>query len=311
VVTACGIDMGSNSFRLLVAELEDGRLRPLACELVTVRLGEGLGKSGLLAPAAMARAETALAGFAARVAAFSPGSLRVCATHAVRRAANQKDFLAGVRSRTGFTVEVLSGEEEASLALRGVFFALPPEQRRYPFLLADVGGGSSEIIRQNTFSSPPRSVSLPLGAVGLTEEFGSDPEAIRRRVRALLNQALEPEANLSEPGSFLVVSGGTATSLAALSLGLVSYEARLVQNYLLTDTELGRLVNRLASLSRDQREALPGMGQGRGGIILAGAVILQELQRTLAGQPLLVSDAGLLEGILLSGERQASCPQRV
>lgn len=301
MIIAGGIDIGSNSFRLLVAEIREGRLRPLAQELVTVRLGEGLGESGLLAPAAMARAETTLAGFAAKIAAFSPGSLRVCATHAVRQAFNQEDFLARVRAKIGFKVEMLSGEEEANLALAGVFSALPPEQRRYPFLLADVGGGSTEIIWQINPSSPPSSVSLPLGAVGLTEEFGPDLEGIRRRVRVSLNQSLAIEAGQPEPGQFLAVSGGTATSLAALSLGLTSYKARLVQNHILSLAELGRLIDRLASLSPDQREAMPGMGQGRGRIILAGAVLLQELQQVMAGRPLLVSDAGLLEGILLSG----------
>jgi exopolyphosphatase/guanosine-5'-triphosphate,3'-diphosphate pyrophosphatase len=98
----------------------------------------------------------------------------------------------------------------------------------------------------------------------------------------------------------LVASGGSATSLAALALGLDRYDARKVQNYILSQTALNRLVARLAGLSPEERNALPGLADGRGEIIVAGAMILQELRQTLAS-PVLVSDAGLLEGILLSG----------
>lgn len=301
---ACGMDIGTNSFRLLVAEVHDGRLHPQSHDLVTVRLGEGLGATGLLAPAAMLRAEAALSRFAGEMAAYpTMHSVRACATHAVRIAANREEFLQRAEALLGVRVEVLSGEEEARLALLGTLSALPEEQRLYPLLLVDVGGGSSEIILQDAAGSEPRVMSLPMGAVGLTEEFGANCGAMREKIRTILAPALRSlaqEEELAGKISLLIASGGTATSLAALALGLDRYDARRVQNYKVSQDMLNRLVARLAALSPEERNALPGLGDGRGEIILAGALIVQELQQVLAS-PVLVSDAGLLEGILLSG----------
>ena len=298
---ACGIDIGTNSFRLLVAEVEDGRLRPLAHDLVTVRLGEGLTTTGTLSPSALLRAEAALARFAALMAPYPVRSVRACATHAVRKAANREEFLPRGKASLGVRVEVLSGEEEACLAMRGTLSALPAQQRRYPFLLADVGGGSSEIILQATAESEPQMSSLPLGAVGLTEEFAGDLPAMRQKIRAILAPALRAILGGEQRGhvSLLMASGGTATALAALALGLARYDAQLVQNYQLSQGALPRLVAGLTALLPEERNGLPGLEDGRGEIILAGALILQELQQELA-HPVLVSDAGLLEGILLS-----------
>ena len=299
---ACGMDMGTNSFRLLVAEVEDGRLHPLAQDLVTVRLGEGLGATGLLAPAAMLRAEAALARFTEKMAPYPLDSVRACATHAVRKAGNSRDFLQRAEALTGLSIEVLSGEEEARLALLGMLSALPEKQLRYPLLLADVGGGSSEIILQTTAGNAPLAISLPLGAVGLSEEFSTDLGAMRGAIKAILAPALRnlADGEFLGPDLSLVASGGTATCLAALALGLHRYDARQVQNYILSQTALHRLVAWLAGLAPEERNALPGLADGRGGIMVAGAMILQELQQALAS-PVLVSDAGLLEGILLSG----------
>ena len=298
---ACGVDIGTNSFRLLVAEVEDGHPRPLVQDLVTVRLGEGLGATGLLGPAALLRAEAALSRFAALMAAHPAHSLRACATHAVRKAANREEFLQLAESLLGVRVEVLSGEEEARLALLGTLSALPEAQRRYPLFLVDVGGGSSEIILQAMAGSEPRVMSLPLGAVGLSEEFGADYDSMREKIRAALATALRGISHgMTGQDLTLVASGGTATSLAALALGLERYDAHRVQNYNLSQAASDSLVARLAALSPGERNALPGLGDGRGEIIVAGAMILQELQHSLVS-PMLVSDAGLLEGILLSG----------
>ena len=299
---ACGMDIGTNSFRLLVAEVEGGRLHPLAHDLVTVRLGEGLGVNGVLTPAALLRAEAALARFARKVAPYPVRHVRACATHAVRKAANREDFLQRGEALIGVRIEVLSGEEEARLALLGALSALPAEGPRYPLLLVDVGGGSTEVILQGTAGSEPWVMSLPLGAVGLSEEFGAACEAMREKIRATLAPALRSMAQEKMAGqiSLLMASGGTATSLAAFALGLKRYDAHRVQNYILSQEGLHDLVASLAAISPRQRNSLPGLAGGRGEIILAGALILQELQQALAS-PVQVSDAGLLEGILLSG----------
>ncbi|MBU4033480.1 MAG: Ppx/GppA family phosphatase [Proteobacteria bacterium] len=303
MIIACGIDIGTNSFRLLVAEVQDGRLHPLAHELVTVRLGEGLWHSGRLSSAAMIRAEVALTRFAGTMASFPVHSVRICATHAVRTATNSLEFLQRILSLTGLRVEVLSGDEEARLALWGALSALPEVQLRHPLVLVDVGGGSTEIIRQATALSVPQVRSLPLGAVGLTEEFAADFQGMRTKIRAILDPSLQSitDEEIAKQGSLLVASGGTVTSLAALALGLDHYDAQRVQNYNLSLVKLDSLVSRLTAASPRERNGLPGMAEGRGEIIVAGAIILQELQLALACPSLLVSDAGLLEGILLSG----------
>lgn len=300
---ACGIDIGTNSFRLLVAEVEDGRLHPLAHELVTVRLGEGLWRSGRLSSEAMIRAEAALARFVATMALFPLHSVRICATHAGRTATNSREFLQRVLSLTGLRVEVLSGEDEARLALLGALSALPQAQLRHPLVLVDVGGGSTEIIRQAAPLSEPRVISLPLGAVGLTEEFGADCQGMRKKIRAMLDTPLRSleEKDAARKNALLIASGGTVTSLAAFALGLERYDARRVQNYTLSHAKLDNLVARMTALSPEERKGLPGLAEGRGEIIVAGAVVLQELQLSLSCPSLLVSDAGLLEGILLSG----------
>ncbi|HCC53862.1 MAG TPA: hypothetical protein DEQ20_02900 [Desulfobulbaceae bacterium] len=299
---ACGIDIGTNSFRLLVAEIHNGCLLPLAHDLTTVRLGEDLELTGLLAPAALLRAEAALIRFAEKMAAYPMHSVRACATHAVRKASNSQAFLQQAEALTGLSIEVLSGEEEAHLALLGVLSALPGEKRRYPLFLVDVGGGSSELIIQATAESDTWAISLPLGAVGLTEEFGMNHEAMREKIRAILAPALQriTKGERLRPDLSLIASGGTATSLAALALGLNRYDAQQVQNYHLSQAELHRLVTWLTSLAPEKRNALTCLTDRRGEIIVAGAVLLQELQQALAIS-MLVSNAGLLEGILLSG----------
>lgn len=302
MIIAGGIDIGSNSFRLLLAEIRDGRLSPLANELVMVRLGEGLGLSGMLAPAAMQRAEAALLLFTEKMAAYPIHSLRACATHAVRTATNSPAFLQRAQTLTGISIQIISGEEEAHLALLGALSTLSAAQRRLPLLLADVGAGSSELILQTTSEGKPQKVSLPLGAVGLTEEFGVDFRAMRVKIRAILTPALQRiiRGEMTGTGFLLLACGGTATSLAALALGLDRYDAKQVDHYQLSQTELPRLITWLASLSPEGRKYLPCLADRRGEIIVAGAMILQELQQALA-TPILVSNAGLLEGILLSG----------
>lgn len=148
----------------------------------------------------MLRAETALARFTGIMAPYPLHSVRACATHAVRTATNREEFRQRVKGLTGLTIEVLSGEEEARLALLGALSALPEERRRYPLLLVDVGGGSSEVVLQATAGSAARMISLPLGAVGLTEEFGADREAMREKIRATLTPALRGIAERSCSG---------------------------------------------------------------------------------------------------------------
>ena len=204
---------------------------------------------------------------------------------------------------TGVPIEVLSGEEEGRLVLKGTLAALPEELLRYPLVLVDVGGGSTEIIFQEKAESEPQVISLELGAIGLTEEFDKDLAAMGEKIRATLAPPLGNSCTRAMVGqtSLVIASGGTATTLAALALGLDRYDGLRVQNYPLSQDALHRLLAEFSTCPSGERNNLPCLSNGRGKIIMAGAMILQELQQALGSLPLLVSDAGLLEGILLSG----------
>lgn len=306
-VTAAGIDLGSNSFRLLIATVSEKVFQPLVKELITVRLAQDLAGTGILSEAAMARGFEALRVFAAALKKNSPRTSRVCGTFALREAQNRERFLDRAREILGENIDILSGEEEAALSLKGVLFFLP--EVTCPLLLADVGGGSSELLFADGSKNRPAAASLPLGAVSLAEAVSGaipdNPEAelalLRRETRRILEhhrQRINPPA-LPEK-SLLIATGGTATALAALDLGLASYDEQAVQGWELSGTRLDELVKDLAQLSPGARSELPGLDRGRGELILAGATIYRELLSLFGRKSLVVSDAGLLEGILLS-----------
>lgn len=304
MVTAAAVDLGTNSFRLLVAELSGDKWLPLCKELVTVRLGQGLGQSGVLQPEAMLRGYGALALFAEKLALYRPDRLRVCGTCALRVSLNSASFTAQASELLHRRVEVLSGEEEARLTLLGMLSALG-QQVRHPLLLVDVGGGSSEFLLQARPGAQTRQISLPLGAVTLSEEFGPDTLAMAGRIRSILARALHDLFGAGPGGGqsgFLVGSGGTITTLAALDRGLCQYDEDLVQGHVLSQSRLAALCTTLRALSPEERVALPLLAQRRGEIIVAGAMIYEELLRLPGFDRIMVSDAGLLEGILLSGK---------
>ncbi|MFZ5775105.1 MAG: exopolyphosphatase [Thermodesulfobacteriota bacterium] len=294
---AAAVDLGTNSFRLLVARVEDGRIAPLAKELASVRLGQGLAGSGELAAEAMARGLAALRGFAAIMTRYQPERLRACGTHALRVAGNRDAFLQEAANILGAPVEVVEPAEEAGLSLGGAQHFLG---QKVSVLLADVGGGSSELVWRDDRGTV-QSVSIPVGAVSLTERYLPDPGPASPEALAALRQGIAgPLAGLALPPLPLVGSGGTATACAALDLELAAYDAALVQGYRLPHPRLAALIRRLAGLDRSARCRLPGLDQGRGEIVLAGALIYEQLLLRTGQELLTVSDAGLLEGILLS-----------
>lgn len=290
------IDLGSNSFRLLIATLQpNGAIQPLTKELITVRLGENLHATGCLRPEAMERGLGALASLAELLRAHQPYRLRVCATHALRVAANRAEFLAAAAKILGQPVEVIDGHSEAALALAGVRHAAGAG---LPLIMADVGGGSSELTWEGG------AISLPIGAVNLTECFlppAPPTSAALAAIRAAIAVAIGGiDLPALPPNAILVGSGGTATALAALDLGLAVYDEAKVQGHILPLTRLQALIGQLARLDAASRNQLPGLDQGRGEILLAGGLIYEHLLARLDTTALTASDAGLLEGILLS-----------
>ena len=294
-----GIDLGSNSFRLLIATRHRGKFVILAKELATVRLGRGMNETKILSAGSIRRGLDVVRQYRSIMDRFVPGDVRACGTQALRVATNSAEFLRPASEILGVEIEVISGEQEARLSLAGVLSSF--RNRFGSFLVADVGGGSTEII----FSGDNRLQvnSLPLGAVSLTESLlRQDPPGPGdiREARRLIRETLLPV--LSRDGQIfrLVGSGGTATALAALSLELPEYDAERIQGFELKKKELDRLQTMLGHLSGDQRNDLPGLDHGRGEIIVAGALIYNELLDLLDADQIWISDGGLLEGIVLS-----------
>lgn len=325
---AAGVDLGSNSFRLLVAEVTRDHLHVLARKLVIVRLGHELAHNRLLAPPAVALALSTLTAFKKIIDHYRPQTVRACGTAALRLATNRDDFLELANGALGLAIEIISGQEEAGLAVLGTLARLD-RNRALPLLLADVGGGSTELAilaggdddrqRQGQtlrtdLPAPVRAVSLDMGAANLTERFLKKPRPSNRETDNLSNYVRKELATalpkIFEAGKdtppLIIGCGGTATALTGLALGLNRYDHDLVQNHVLTTGDLDRLWKRLVCLSAGERNLLPALDRGRGEILPAGTRIYQLLLEQLAADRMTVSDAGLVEGILLSGAASAT-----
>ena len=278
-IIGAAIDLGSNTFRLLVAQITDQGLTPLVKRLITVRLGKGLSASRELNPATEERALQVLADFSKTVDDYGPDFYRVCGTAALRQVAGRTEFLQKATAVLGgVAVEVISGEEEAALTYLGAFASFK-DSVAGSVLLVDVGGGSTELVWKDARQSSPIISSLALGAVTLTENFLHEAVPTDRELSSLrhhIKMILAPKLDgIAKPPVRVIGSGGTATSLAALDLNLEQYDDKLIQGHLLTSFGMDILFNRLVQLVPAERNLLPGLEQSRGDIILAGTAIYQ------------------------------------
>jgi len=299
---AAVIDVGSNSVLLLTVAVDgSGRGRAIDEALATTRLGAGLARGGRLDAAARARTQEAVVAFAAR--ARESGATRVwaCGTAAMREAADGPVFARDLEAAAGVPVEVLSGESEARLAYAAVAHGLDVEHGAT--LVADVGGRTTELTlgRGERISAAE---SLPLGALALTEaSLRGDPPApaeVQRlvdHVDGALAASAVPRRAAGEVAR-LVASGGTATALAALDLGLMDYDGRRVHGHVLTRDMLDGLAQRLLALSAAARSSLAGLDPGRAAILPAGTIVLGRIAAATGAATLTVSDHGVRHAYL-------------
>ena len=308
---AAGIDLGSNTFRLLVAECTGKNFRIIAKKMVTVRLSRGLQESGMIQKESMLYAFDVLHSFRKILQQYSPDNIRVCGTEALRQARNNHDFLHKAAKVIGTKIEILNGAEEARLSLTGVQAGFH-EPVAMPLLLVDVGGGSTELLFMHDATYRHITVeSAGLGVVGLTENFFiSQPPRIEPLDGLITETFGQVLANLNVKQGHAPVTiigcGGTATSMAALDLNLSIYDESVVQGHVLQDTTVEKLWNKLFMLPPECRNKLPCLGEGRGEILPAGIRIYLLLLKLLQQDRLIVSDTGLLEGIMLSSMPQAA-----
>jgi exopolyphosphatase/guanosine-5'-triphosphate,3'-diphosphate pyrophosphatase len=297
------IDQGTNSTRLLVLEpRSDADPREIARDMVITRLGKGVDGSGALDPNAIERATEAIARFARRARALHAERIGIGATSAVRDAANREEFLRQVHERVGVEPVVIDGEREAALSFHGGTRGLDPALA--PFLLMDIGGGSTEFVFGSAPDAVEHAVSTQMGSVRLTERVQpADPPSDEdlRRLEKLAEEHLESverEVPVRE-GRTLVAVAGTATTLQACALGLTRYDPDLIHRTRLTLADAERTLHELASMTNETRAAIPVMPKGRGDVIVAGAAILVQAMRRFGFEDGLVSETDILDGLAL------------
>jgi len=304
------IDLGTNTCRLFLARVTGDVVRQDTRLTTVVRLGEGVGESGRLLPAAVARTRACLRGYASRARAYRPERRLLIATSVLRTATGGRSFLHEVERESGFPWRVLAGEEEGALAFRGgtSWLAASPSGASVgtaPLLLVDIGGGSTEFAVGVAGETPTFVCSLEIGVVRLTERFfrtdPPQPEAVTAlagHVAAAIAAGVPERLRRAVPAAVGVA--GTYTTLVANKLGLTAYDASLVQGHVLSHADIDQAVGRLAVLTSAERGRLPGIQPGREDVILAGALIAREALRAFGLEAVTVSESDLLEGVALA-----------
>lgn len=307
-----GIDCGTNSIRLLIADVSDGRLHDVYREMRIVRLGQGVDETGAFAPEAIARTRAALVDYAALLRRHRVDRVRMVATSATRDAANREVFFAMTAEvlgavTAGAVAEVITGEQEAALSFRGAVGELAGADS--PFVVVDLGGGSTEVVLGGADGTVSASHSADIGCVRLTERcLHSDPPTpaevadARRVAREQLEAALAV-VPVRQARTWVGVAG-TMTTLAALALGLAEYDSARIHLSRIGFADLLAVCDDLIGMTRAQRAALGPMHPGRADVIGGGAIVTQELAVLLgerAGiEELIVSEHDILDGIALS-----------
>jgi exopolyphosphatase/guanosine-5'-triphosphate,3'-diphosphate pyrophosphatase len=308
---SAAIDCGTNSTRLLIAY--PGGVTVERLNRIT-RLGAGVDRTGRLAADAVRRTVTVLEEYRRAMDHHGVAQVRMTATSAARDADNRAEFFSAAEEVIGIQPELLSGEEEGRLSFVGATSELDP--RSGPWLVVDIGGGSTELVAGPAAGAsraptpdpgPPLAVrSLDVGCVRLTERFlASDPptapelQAARRFVTTQVAEAVEQEPRLAE-GHTLVGLAGTVACLAATDQGIEEYDRDRVHHYVLTLDRVGQMLRRLAGLTSAERRPVPGVEPARADVIVGGSIVLDEIMRHFGFDECLTSEADILDGLVLS-----------
>ena len=304
------VDCGTNSIRLLVADVTGSGMRDVHREMRVVRLGQGVDATGVLAPEAIERTRVALADYTTIMRRKGVERVRMVATSATRDAANRDDFFDMVRATLGAEAEVISGDEEARLSFDGAVGELDPDDG--PFVVVDVGGGSTEVVVGELTDSGPvvhAARSVDIGCVRLTERCLPDdpptPEQVEK-ARAVTAEILAGAfaAVPVEGARTWVGVAGTVTTLSALALGLPRYDPDVIHLSRLSLPDLHRVTADLLAMPRAERAALGPMHPGRVDVIGGGAIVVEELARELHARAgiteLVASEHDILDGIARS-----------
>lgn len=295
------IDCGTNSIRLLIADIEGSNFREVLRDMEIVRLGQGVDQTGQFHPDAIARTLAAVDKFAAEIARRGVEKIRFCATSATRDATNRNLFIDGVVARLGVAPEVISGEEEARLSFMGATKDLP--EALSPFLVIDIGGGSTEFVLGGKNVEMAKSVNI--GCVRMTERhFKSDPasleeiESARKDIQAAIAEAAKI-VDIKSAKSLVAVAG-TATTVAAAGLELPEYDRYSIHLARISAAKTLAVSEMFLKMNRDERAALGYMHPGRVDVIGAGSLVLSEIMKATGASEFIACESDILDGIAWS-----------
>jgi exopolyphosphatase/guanosine-5'-triphosphate,3'-diphosphate pyrophosphatase len=299
------IDIGTNTFRILVGEIENGDLKRLYMDRVITRLGGGFTREGkVITQDAAERGLSILGRFGEVLESYRVDKIRAVATSVVRESINGPQFVKVVKEETGIEVEVISGEEEARLTVAGVLKSVSVNSDYC--VIFDVGGGSTEyiLVKKDMVLGL---VSTNLGVVHLTENFlksdipsDSDVDILSQEIGGVLSSELSWMPAVSSGCLTLVGTAGTPTTLAAIELGLENYDPNLVNGFTLKRDTVLNILKVLIQIPSRQRLQIRGLEKGREDVIIAGALIVIKTMERFSKDRILVSDGGLLEGVAYS-----------
>lgn len=295
------IDCGTNSIRVLIADIEGDNFREVIRTMEIVRLGQGVDQTGEFDPDAIARTLAAVDKFALEIAKRGVQKIRFCATSATRDATNRHLFIDGVRERLGIEPEVISGEEEATLSFTGAIQDLSLADG--PFLAVDIGGGSTEFVFGTTHVEFAKSVNI--GCVRMTERhFTSDPINQREieKARVDIQEAIAKASSVVPitKARTLIAVAGTATTVAAAALGLSEYDRYAIHLSRISAEQTHRVSEMFLTSTRQERLELGYMHPGRVDVIPAGALVLSEIMKATGANEFVASESDILDGIARS-----------
>ena len=295
------IDCGTNSIRLLIADVEGNNFREVSRDMEIVRLGQGVDKTGEFHPDAIKRTLAAVEKFAVEIARRGVNKIRFCATSATRDARNRDLFIEGVMARLGIAPEVISGDEEARLSFAGATKELP--ESLAPFLVIDIGGGSTEFVLGDREVKAAKSVNI--GCVRMSERhFTNDPatqleiDAARSDIQRAISEAAEV-VDIKSAKSLIAVAG-TATTVAAAALELPTYDRYAIHLSRISAEKTHQVSEMFLKMNRDQRAALGYMHPGRVDVIGAGSLVLSEIMKATGVKEFIASESDILDGMAWS-----------
>ena len=320
------VDCGTNSLRLLLADLDPGRaeLTDVIRRMEIVRLGQGVDQTGWLAPEALARTVAVLRDYAGVIAGSGAQAVRMVATSATRDAGNAAEFVRMVKEVLGVAPEVLTGDEEAVLSFTGATAELAAGPDPGPFLVADIGGGSTEFVLgtvpprggdppqtppalggASRRPKPPRAISVNVGCVRMTERrLHGDPPTDQEVAAAVadIDAALDTVAAAVpvREARTLIGLAGSVTTVAAIALGLPAYDAARIHHARVSTADVRAVIRGLLAQTRAERAAIGVMHPGRVDVIGGGALILDRLMQRFGFGEVLVSEHDILDGMAWS-----------